>query len=272
MEFREMCDCRTVLLNQDNDSTIDGTQSLGLMWCDECQQEPACDYCSRGANTLPSRASAQLEGWDAEPFRTSGAARKQRRRVLALARAELQQRVTPVANEPCATSVNNTSARAVFDQACEKRAMWPAAPLNVTPVAGITSAAELLGWSGKEVGPKASNKTWMFSTCNGTCWSQIQVFIDTAVSAAGQKPDFYAVQEHRMCDADERSRKEAAAKLRMLKMSLGPALKTGEHKLATSAGTGTAVKTHIGRRKLPQLDVIIEDIVGVKTSCWDVNA
>ena len=52
----EICDCRTVLLNDDNASVIVGTQSLGLMECGECAMEPACDYCSRGASTLPTAA------------------------------------------------------------------------------------------------------------------------------------------------------------------------------------------------------------------------
>ena len=58
---RLLCDCRSVVVSSENASVIVGTESLGIMYCDTCLAEPACDYCSRGLSTLPTTAGQQQQ-------------------------------------------------------------------------------------------------------------------------------------------------------------------------------------------------------------------
>ena len=95
-------------------------------------------------------------------------------------------------------------------------------------------------------------KVWLFSTCNGSNWGPIQLFMDLIATQEDIKPDFYAVQEHRIEDDDRLKGMGAAGRLRKLKLNLTAAQKTVEHVLATSGGTGVACRSHIGRKCWPK--------------------
>ena len=84
------------------------------------------------------------------------------------------------------------------------------------------------------------------------------MFMDIIADTNGTKPDFYALQEHRICCADLLIRREAAACFRGLKLKLGPALKMGDHAHATSGGTATGCKAHIGRKAWPPFDSFVQ--------------